>query len=202
MEKQDTQEYIINLLKNTKREGIEGIIHYLEVSDFFTAPASTRYHGCWKGGLAEHSANVYDAIRFLYLNLKESDDLILPDITEESLIIVSILHDLCKINCYKLGTRNVKDEVTGQWSQVPDYKRNPKLPLGHGGKSIFLIQQFIKLTVDEALAIFWHMGAHDLSNYNTVNEMGQAYESSLLSFLLHQADMTATYIMENNNYNS
>lgn len=191
----------LDLLSSIQRPGVEELIEYLKNSDFFTSPASTRFHGAYAGGLVEHSLNVYDAISFLYANLvnPESAGLALPEISEESLILVALLHDVCKVNTYKEDTKNVKNE-RGVWEQVPYFKREPKLPMGHAGKSLFILQNFIFLTTEEALAIYWHMGAYDTSNYNTYDEMSQAYGENLLAFLLHQADMFATYILENDNY--
>lgn len=193
------KEKYINLLKSTKRQGIKDLIDYLESSDFFTSPASIQYHGSYKGGLLEHSLNVYYTLLFEYENLKESD-FNLPTIPEDSLIIAGLLHDICKANTYIETTRNVKNEETGQWEKVPFYKREPLFPMGHGGKSVFIAQQFIKLTPEEAQAIFWHMQAYDLSNYNTMNELSQANDENLLCLLLGQADMKTTYIIENKRY--
>lgn len=193
------KEYFISLLMKVKRDGIKDLINYLEESDFFEAPASTIYHGSYEGGLLTHSLNVYECLLFEYYNLQDSE-FNLPKIDEESLIIVALLHDLCKVNCYIPSFRNVKNENTGKWEKVPCYRREPLFPMGHGGKSIFIIQQFIKLTPEEAQAIFWHMGAYDTSQYMTWNELGKAYENNLLAFLLHQADMKATYLSENENY--
>lgn len=188
----------IQMLKQTKRKGIDNLIAWLERSDFFESPASTQYHGNYKGGLLEHSLNVYNALVFEIENLKDSD-FNLPLIEEDSIIIVALLHDLCKANTYVESTRNVKNEVTGQWEKVPFYKREPLFPMGHGGKSVFIVQQFIQLTPEEAQAIYWHMGAYDAGKdtYNTFNELSQSHSMNLLAFLLHQADMKATYILEN-----
>lgn len=191
--------FYIKLLKSVDRPGIDALIDYLQNSDFFEAPASTIYHGSYAGGLLEHSLNVYNMLQWYVANLQDSD-FELPKISEESVIIVALLHDLCKVNCYHESTRNVKNEQTGKWEKVPCYKREPLLPMGHGGKSVFIIQQFIKLTPEEAQAIYWHMGAYDTSPYNTLNELGKSYEMNLLAFLLNQADMMATYIAENSNY--
>lgn len=193
------KDFYIQLLKSVRRPGVDALIDYLEKSDFFEAPASTIYHGSYAGGLVEHSLNVYTMLQWCVANLQDSD-FELPKISEESVIIVALLHDLCKVNCYRESTRNVKNEQTGKWEKVPCYKREPLLPMGHGGKSVFIIQQFIKLTPEEAQAIYWHMGAYDTSPYNTLNELGKSYEMNLLAFLLNQADMMATYIAENPNY--
>lgn len=193
------KDFYIQLLKSVRRPGVDALIDYLEKSDFFEAPASTIYHGSYAGGLVEHSLNVYTMLQWYVANLQDSD-FELPKISEESVIIVALLHDLCKVNCYHESTRNMKNEQTGKWEKVPCYKREPLLPMGHGGKSVFIIQQFIKLTPEEAQAIYWHMGAYDTSPYNTLNELGKSYEMNLLAFLLNQADMMATYIAENPNY--
>ena len=192
------KEHIIKLLTSTKRAGMKNLIEYLEGSDFFTSPASTKYHGAYVGGLAEHSLNVYNCLTFHYDNLKDAE-FNLPKIPNDSLVITGLLHDVCKINTYQEGFKWTKDEKNN-WQQTPVFNREPLLPMGHAGKSIFIIQQFIKLTPDEALAIFWHMGAYDTSPYSTLNELGQAYTDNLLAFLLNQADMTATYVSENPNY--
>lgn len=193
------KDFYIQLLKSVRRPGVDALVDYLEKSDFFEAPASTIYHGSYAGGLLEHSLNVYTMLQWYVANLQDSD-FELPKISEESVIIVALLHDLCKVNCYHESTRNVKNEQTGKWEKVPCYKREPLLPMGHGGKSVFIIQQFIKLTPEEAQAIYWHMGAYDTSPYNTLNELGKSYDMNLLAFLLNQADMMATYIAENPNY--
>lgn len=193
------KEEFLKLLRSTNREGIEDLITWLEKGDFFTAPASTQYHGSHEGGLLEHSLNTYYALTYLYDNLANSD-FNLPEIDANSLIITGLLHDVCKANTYTESTRNVKNEQTGQWEKVPFYKREPLFPMGHGGKSVFIIQQFTKLTPAEAQAIYWHMGAYDIGNYHTMNELSLAYEMNLLAFLLNQADMMATYIMDNEKY--
>ena len=193
------KEQYITLLKSVNREGIDDLIKYLEKSDFFVAPASSMYHGSYPGGLLEHSLNVYNCLVYEYENLKDSD-FNLPDIPADSITLAALLHDLCKVNCYVPGTRNVKNEKTGAWEKVDIYKREPLFPMGHGGKSVFIAQQFIKLKPAEAQAIYWHMQAYDLSNYNTLNELSQANTDNLLCFLLGQADMKATYIAENPRY--
>lgn len=188
-----------DLLLSTKIEGIENLIEYLEMSDFYYAPASTRFHGSWAGGLAAHALNVYNALLFEYSNLADAD-FNLPKISEESLIIVGICHDLCKIGLYHEGFRWTKEPPENQWVKIPTFERNPELPMGHGAKSVYILNKFISLSDMEAQAIFWHMGAYDLSNYMTMNDLSSAYESNLLAYLLNKADMTATYIMENESY--
>lgn len=192
------EEQIITLLQDTKREGMEMLIEYLQKSDFFIAPASTQYHGAFKGGLALHCLNVLDCLITLY-NTMKAGAYNVPDIEQESLVIVALLHDVCKINCYHEDFRNVKN-AAGEWERVPCYKREPLLAMGHGGKSMFILQNFIALSVEEAQAIFWHMGAYDTSPYMTNNELGQAYDENFLAYLLHTADMMSTYVLENKHY--
>lgn len=193
VEDTSTKGQIISLLRKTKREGIEKLIAYLEESDFFFSPASTIYHNNFEGGLAEHALNVLDAlISLTSFYHKEYDT---PEYTEDTLIIVGLLHDACKINTYVQDFRNVKNE-NGVWEKVPIYKREPKFSMGHGGKSVFILQKFIDLSLIEAQAIYWHLGAYDISNYNTTSEMSLAIEDNFLVLALQQADMFASHVME------
>lgn len=188
-----------HLLMQTGREGIENLIDWCRESDLYVSPASTRYHGSYAGGLVDHCLNVYDNL----YNLVNFTKQLYPNtdwVSKKSMILVALLHDLCKVNTYVPGTRNVKNEETGQWEKVDIFKREPLLAMGHAGKSIFIIQQFIQLTPQEAQAIYWHMGGFDISNYNTLNEMGQAFKENFLAFMLHQADMMSTYVTENEYY--
>lgn len=195
---QTSEDKIIALLLSTKREGVELLIEYLQKSDFFTAPASTQYHGAFRGGLAQHCLNVLDCILSLHEHMV-AQGYNVPEVQQDSLILTALLHDVCKINCYHEDFRNVKNEQ-GVWEKVPCYKREPLLPMGHGGKSVFILQNFISLSVEEAQAIFWHMGAYDTSPYMTLNELGKAYDDYFLAYLLHTADMMSTYVLENKNY--
>lgn len=188
------QEFIKLATQTIKREGIEDLIAYLEESDFFYAPASTIYHGSYEGGLCEHCINVYHCLT------KECENVYGPKwkehIDAESVAVVSLLHDLCKVNTYEPFMKNVKNDKTGKWEQVESYRKNVMFPLGHGEKSMFIIMNYIYLEPMEALAVRWHMGAFDTGEYNNVNELSKAFEKSMLAFLLHIADMKATYIVE------
>lgn len=165
---------------------------WIENSDFFVAPASTRYHGNHDGGLCEHSLNVYDS-------LIELDKLYgIGKISYESMAVVSLCHDLCKCYFYKKGFKNVKDDVTGQWCKEDRFEVDDKMPLGHGEKSCLIIQNFIKLTPNELYAIRWHMGGFDSAVKGGDYGMSNAYEKSRLAVLLHLADMSATYLKEGN----
>lgn len=185
MEILNTKSQILNLLKtNVKREGIDKLINYLEVSDFFTAPASTRYHCNYEGGLAEHSLNVYNNLVSLTKGLGFS---------EETITICAVLHDICKTFFYVVDYRNKKDE-NGNWIKEPFYTVKDEMPLGHGEKSCLLISEFIKLTKEELYAIRWHMGLGEpKENYNYMSE---AFNKYPLAVYLHVADLMATYITE------
>lgn len=188
--------FIEEKLRSTGREGIEGLIEYLEKSDFFIAPASTKYHGCYEGGLAEHSVNVMDALIKIdeHLNIAYG----VPKDDMNSIILVGLLHDICKVNTYFPKTLWRKDD-NGKWESYEGYERDPIFNMGHGAKSIFIIQNYIKLTPQEAQAIYWHMGPFDLSDYSSANELTASYGKNTLAFKLFTADMTATHILENDN---
>ena len=183
---------IIDLLRSTNREGIEKVITWLsDESDFFEAPASTRFHGSYQGGLVEHSLNVYDCLKD-YLERTRTKELYNMNYSEESIAIVALLHDLCKANCYTVGTRNVKDD-NGVWQKVPVYNFDDPLPYGHGEKSVYIISGYMKLTREEAFAIRYHMGFS--GDENALN-VGKAFEMFPLAFALSTADMEATYFVE------
>ena len=179
--------------RNVKREGAEALLNFLcsDSCDFFTAPASTRYHGAYEGGLCEHSLNVYDCLvdQLSRSRMKETYGI---NYSDESIAIAALLHDLCKINFYKTSFRNVKDE-TGRWQSVPYYTIEDSLPYGHGEKSVYIVSGYMKLTRDEAFAIRYHMGFSGPEDNGTV---GQALEMFPLAFALCVADMEASYFME------
>ena len=130
----------INIYRtNIKREGAEEFLSWLEKTDFFTAPASTKYHCACKEGLLKHSLNVYKV--FMEKHFDENEDNL------ESVTICTLLHDLCKAQFYKTTTRNVKNELTGVWEQVPFYIVEDSFPYGHGEKSVFLIERFLELSL-------------------------------------------------------
>ena len=178
------KEKILELLKSTNREGMDKLIEYLENSDFFTAPASTRFHGNHEGGLAEHSYKVYEI-------LKDKIDYTKMDIPQETIIISSLLHDICKTNYYKIDYRNAKNSL-GVWEKVPYYTVDDGIPYGHGEKSVMMITEFIKLTSEEKYAIRWHMGFSEPKELYTT--LGQAYTKFPFALMLHEADMEATYL--------
>lgn len=184
----------IEIFKNNiKREGADKLLEYLTSSscDFFEAPASTRFHGSYQGGLVEHSLNVYDCLKD-YLERPRTKELYNMNYSEESIAIAALLHDLCKANCYTVGTRNVKDD-NGVWQKVPVYNFDDPLPYGHGEKSVYIISGYMKLTREEAFAIRYHMGFS--GDENALN-VGKAFEMFPLAFALSTADMEATYFVE------
>lgn len=186
------EKFITTLREKVKREGIEDLISYLEKSDFFTAPASGRYHCDHEGGLCEHSLNVYNRLNKIVLDEYGNYD----TISEESIVICGLLHDLCKIDFYKVDFRNVKEN--GEWVQKPYYSVDEKLPYGHGEKSVYIINGYIRLTREEALAINWHMGGFDARVQGGSGScIGESYRRFPLAVWLHVADLTATYIDEN-----
>ena len=152
------EEFIEIYTQHIHREGSAELLDYLQNKcDFFTAPASARYHGSYAGGLCDHSVNVFRCLE-AYLERPRVKELYGLDYPMESAAVAALLHDLCKIGCYKAGTRNVKDDATGKWEKVPTFFYDDKLPYGHGEKSVYIISGFMRLTREEAMAIRWHMG--------------------------------------------
>ncbi len=187
------QEFIEIYQKYIKREGAEKLLAHLmsPSSDFFAAPASTRFHGAYEGGLVEHSLNVYECLRD-YMDRERVKELYGLEASDETIAIVALLHDLCKMNFYKPGFRNVKDD-NGVWQKVPTYEIDDKLPYGHGEKSVYIISGFMRLTREEAFAIRYHMG---FSGTEEPRNVGAAFEMFPLAFALSTADMEATYFLE------
>ena len=187
------EEFLEIYNKYITREGADKLLEYLTSpsSDFFSAPASTRYHLSREGGLLEHSLNVYYCLKS-YLERETAKENFNLNYSDETIAIVSLLHDLCKINCYKKSTRNVKDE-NGVWQKVPCYEFDDELPYGHGEKSVYIINGFLRLTREEAFAIRYHMG---FSSTEDIRNVGSAFEKFPLGVALWIADMEATYFME------
>ena len=177
--------------KYIKREGAAKLLEYLLNSDFFTAPASARFHSSYEGGLVDHSVNVYDCLTS-YLNSPRTVDIIGTKYSDESIAIVSLLHDLCKIDVYKKGFRNVKDEK-GAWQRVDTFEYDDRMPYGHGEKSVYIISGYMRLTREEAFAIRYHMG---YSSTEDPRNVSAAFEMFPLAFALSTADSEATYFVE------
>ncbi|MBQ8791444.1 MAG: hydrolase [Ruminiclostridium sp.] len=186
------QRFLDLFATHVKREGADKLLDYLvNKSDFFTAPASTKFHGSFDGGLALHSLNVYDCLRN-YLDRPRVKEEYKLNYSDESIVICALLHDMCKANVYVRGTRNVKNEQ-GVWEAVPTYYFEDKLPYGHGEKSVYMITGFMRLTREEAFAIRYHMG---FSGSEEKGNVGKAFEMFPLAFALSTADMEATYFIE------
>ncbi len=184
--------------KYIHREGADKLLEYLlsPNSDFFTAPASARYHSSYEGGLLDHSLNVYELLNS-YLKSERTKETFGFEYSDESIAIVSLLHDLCKVNVYKKGFRNVKDEK-GAWQRVDTFEFDDKLPYGHGEKSVYIISGYMKLTREEAFAIRYHMGYS--SQTEDARNVSAAFEMFPLAFALSTADSEATYYLESDKY--
>lgn len=180
-------------LSTVDREGIPRVINYLRNTDFYMAPGSAKNHNNYKGGLVEHSLLVYENILGLAGVYPDIFNGSLP-VVRESLTLVSLLHDVCKVNFYKETTRNKK--VNGVWIQEPFYEIEDSLPLGHGEKSIIIIQRLLPLSTEEMMAIRWHMMGFDSSaqDYGGALALRGAAEKYPLLTLLHMADLAACYL--------
>lgn len=201
MSEQTNIERFEHLLKSTKRAGIEDLIEFIRKSDFYTAPASTRFHSCHEGGLLEHSLNVYDRLISKFNDeLWESS----VEVGSDSLIIAALLHDLCKSYFYGTELKNKKEyhdkgsksDSNGRfdWVTVPSYVVDDKIPYGHGEKSVMMIEEYIKLKPIERYAIRWHMGfSEPKENWNT---LGTAMRKYPLILALHMSDLESTYLLE------
>jgi hypothetical protein len=189
-----SQEEFIKIYKeNITREGADNLLEYLlsSQSDFFVAPASTRYHGAYEGGLCEHSLNVYHCLCD-YLSRERTKKVYGMNYSSESVALTALLHDVCKLNFYKKERRNRKNEY-GQWEEYDYYGVDDKLPYGHGEKSVYIVSGFMKLSRPEAFAIRYHMG---FSGTEDKNSIGAAFEMYPLALALSVADMEASYYLE------
>ena len=181
------------------RPGADKLLAWLETTDFFEAPASTRFHLSRPGGLVEHSIHVYHRLHDLLVSERQNREnepfIELSDSEEETIAICGLLHDICKANFYAVEMRNRKNEQ-GQWEKYPFYVVNDQLPYGHGEKSVYIISGFMKLTREEAMAIRWHMGFGDNDFRAGGFSVGIAFEKFPLALLTHMADLQATYLDE------
>ncbi|MBQ8011542.1 MAG: HD domain-containing protein [Oscillospiraceae bacterium] len=187
------EEFIELFQTHITRKGAQALLDYLlsDASDFFTAPSSTRYHGSYEGGLVEHSVNVYHCLKD-YLTRPRTKEVYGMDYTEETIALVALLHDICKLNFYKVDYRNAKNDK-GVWEKVPYYTIDDTLPYGHGEKSVYIISSYMRLSREEAFAIRYHMGFSGIEDKNSI---GKAFEMFPLAFALSVADMEATYYLE------
>ncbi|HAX72321.1 MAG TPA: hypothetical protein DCY20_02220 [Firmicutes bacterium] len=183
----ELKETILNNLKSIEREGMDKLIHYLEEqSDYFTAPASSKYHGNYTGGLAEHSHNVV----MLLIEKNERYNL---GLSNDSIYIAGYLHDMCKINLYTTAIRCRKNKAD-KWEGYRTYEFNDQLPLGHGEKSVIRLQQFIKLTVEEIMMIRWHMGPYvPVEDRHALHKAMEMFKSVTA---MYTADLEASQMLE------
>ena len=188
-------------LGKVQRPGVDKLLEYIRKSDFYRAPASTKYHLSCEGGLLQHSLNVLCALRGLLERDADGNwvyavnGIPVANIPNESVIITALLHDICKTYFYTVSTRNAKNEATGKWEKVPYYTVDDKMPLGHGAKSAMIIKQYMELTTEEMYAIWWHMGFTNSSGTDTLT-LSQAIDKYPLIWALHTADMMASHFME------
>ena len=192
MIEENKQKFITLFTENVKREGAEKLLEWLQTTDFFTAPASTKFHSACEGGLCAHSLNVYN--RFMALVRSEYGEDWEQHISHETIVLLALLHDICKVNTYKVDYKNVK--VDGNWVQQPYYTVEDNLPYGHGEKSVYIINGFLRLTREEAMAINWHMGGFDARVRGGSYSLADAFYKYPLCVLLHVADLMATYLDE------
>lgn len=196
---EEIRERIINLLGTTTREGMTALVDWLNSTDFFKAPASTKYHNNHEGGLAKHSLAVYDILKAKNDIYKKLDD--------ETIIITALLHDVCKVNFYTKGKRNVKEGTkinnwgreVANWVEKEVYVVKDEMPLGHGEKSVIAIQELMPLTKVEQAMIRWHMLFTEPKEfYRTINNALDKYPEIIL---LHTADLEATYLVDKRSEN-
>lgn len=179
------EEFISIYKKYITRNGSKELLDWMQKTDFFTAPASSKFHCACESGLVMHSISVFNTLMEKHFD-EDKDNV-------ESFAIAALLHDLCKAQFYKVSTRNVKNEATGQWEKQPFYAVEDSFPYGHGEKSVFLIERFMRLKIEEAMAIRWHMGGFDENSGHTLS---LAYEKYPLAVKLHLADLESTYLRE------
>lgn len=197
------QEFI-ELLKSTEREDIDYVIEDIDKLGFFDAPASTRFHLNYEGGLAEHSLNVCKVALRLREQMIEMDKKIEPHLRKDSVIIASLLHDVCKADIYKPAVKKAKNAF-GVWEEVRGFDVDySNFPLGHGEKSVIVILRCgFDLTDEEIMAIRWHMTAWDLpfQSADIKNNLNTARDICPLCSLIQAADTLAANIIERDSSN-
>ncbi|MCU6685689.1 HD domain-containing protein [Dorea acetigenes] len=183
-------------MAKVKREGADRLMAFIRKSDMYAAPASTRFHLSVTGGLLQHSLNVLDALRG---SLTKNEDgtysydvagVPVARVTEENIIIMALLHDICKTYFYTTETRNRK--VNGKWEQYEAFTVDDKIPYGHGEKSVMMIEEYMKLQPIERYAIRWHMGYTE----NDTLSLNNAIDRYPMIWALHSADTQASHYME------
>lgn len=187
----ESKKEFIDLLKSVNRPGMDDLIAWLETeTDFFCAPASSRAHGVFEGGLLVHSLNVYKLLTSFAKNIN--------GLNMQAMIVVGLLHDICKVNFYKKFIKNVKVPGEKRWEEEEGYAVDDLFPLGHGEKSVYLAMKYIRLTDEEAVSIRWHMGGYDDSARSYIGGITQsaAYEKYPLAAATAIADMYAAHFTD------
>lgn len=191
MEDTNYVEVFKNIVSNNiKRSGIDSLMSYLDKeTDFFRAPASTKFHLDTEGGLVQHSVNVYTLLRG-----RAEYHGMLEEVGEETIAIVALFHDLCKINMYR-RSENWRKDANNKWESYKGWKVEEDFPAGHGEKSVFLLQQFMALTNLEILSIRWHMGPweHGASDNRSMQAAFARYPFAVLTQV---SDMEAANVLE------
>lgn len=189
--------FIKFLTDNVKRDGLDKLIKYLNNSDIKTAPASTKYHNAFEGGLVLHCLNVYDRLLKIMNTIYPNNSC---PYSTETLTLVALLHDISKVNLYEITFRNVKDE-SGNWTKIPVYQvkdaKHRFIYGSHAMNSVYMIKTFLPLSYEEEMAILYHMGGFDLTEDTiSIKNIANAFVKSPLALLLHQADQQATFMIE------
>jgi len=191
-------------LLKVNRDGLDDLVNWLEnETDFFTAPASTRFHGNYQGGLVEHSIHVLEfALTNLNWLLKYKPELIN---LQESIIISALFHDVCKVNQYTWGEEKftkINEGGRDRWAKYETYSFNDELPMGHGEKSVYYVSKFIELTNPEILAIRWHMGYSEPGTAldGLTKYAYQAASQDPLVKIIHAADVVSVLAAGNVDY--
>lgn len=194
----DPKADFLTIYKDIRRPGADKLLAWLETTDFFTAPAGAKHHGAHAGGLVVHSLNVWNRLR--EITLRDTIDgkaiLDLTPETNETVAILALLHDVCKVGVYHTETKRRRNPDTGTWEDYQAYTFRDPFPLGHGEKSLYLITKYMALTEEEALAIRWHMGAFDDAVKGGSRALDAAMDATQWVWRLREADMCAARIDE------
>lgn len=199
---QNKQRFIDLCHEHIQRDGLDKVLAYLEKSDFYTAPSSTKYHLNEDGGLCLHSLNVFETACKLYDNVATPAiaggvSPFTQEVSKESIAIATLFHDVCKIKLYHKTERWKKDDK-GRWVSYPGYELKDDFPLGHGEKSCLMLSWYMRLKPEEMLAIRWHMGMFDMGESGTPQRFAffAATEKSPLVSIVHAADFLASNLLE------
>lgn len=189
------KEFIHRTISQIHRDGVKELVEFLDTeTDFFYAPCSTRFHLCVEGGLVDHSLrvdNIFNALCDIYY----------PEFPVESRHLCALFHDLCKYHCYNpvrksRKTGNLQPNGKPEWEDYIGYDFEEEFPYGHGEKSVYILQKFVRITDEEAMAIRWHMGFSDSTFKGGQQSVSNAMKLFPVIALLHSADIIATSVEE------